>query len=114
MDTLLADEQLSIAEFRDRKIDLSMQVNMTVMETLDGLSPPPELHEMHQDVRKALQWVSSSISNHPAPDEAYMFDKPYISLSGDEPLDCAGQLAEAVRLLELAWEVRQIYLEKTQ
>lgn len=39
-----------------------------------------------------------------------MFDEPYVSLSGDEPLDCAGQLARAVQLLELAWEIRQAYL----
>jgi len=113
-DALLADEQLSISEFHARRIELSVQMNMLIMEKLDTLSPPPKLHDMHQDVRRALQWLSSSIDNHPAPDEAYVFDEPYVSLSGDDPLDCAGMLAEAIQLLESAWEARQAYLEQSR
>jgi len=111
-DALLADEQLSIAEFHDGRVDLYLRLNTVMAESVDPLSPPPELHDMHQDFRKALQWLGSSIVNHPAPDEYYRFDDPYISLSGDEPLDCAGWHAGAVQLLESAWEARQTYLEK--
>jgi hypothetical protein len=113
-DALLADEQLSIAEFHDGRTDLYLQLNAVIAESVDPLTPPPELHGMYQDFREALQWLGSSIVNHPAPDEAYLFDEPYVSLGGDEPLDCAGWHAGAVQLLESAWEARQAYLEESR
>jgi hypothetical protein len=110
-DALLADKQLSIAGFHDGRTDLYLQLDTVMAESVDSLAPLPELHGMHQDFRKALQWLSSSILNHPAPDEYYRFDESYITLDTDEYiLDCAGQLAEAVQLLESAWEARQTYL----